>query len=81
MTLVPGGGTLVKFLFFYTDITPGKMTVVPRAGTVVPRAGTRVVPSYLLEVHYPFCTTEFICVAVLSNDLGRQAAVQLQVQS
>ena len=43
-TLVPGGGTLVKFLsFFYTEITPGKMTVVPRAGT-------RVVPSYLVQV-------------------------------
>ena len=96
----------MKFLsFFNTEITPGKVTVVPRAGTrvvllylmqvqgwyrctscrykggtVVPRAGTRVVPSYLLEVHYPFCSTQYICFANLSNDLGRQAAVQLQVQ-
>ena len=91
---------------FDAEITPGKMTIVPRAdtrlvplylvqvqgwyrctscrykgGTVVRRAGTRVVPSYLLEVHYPFCSTQYICFAVLSNDLGRQAAVQLQVQS
>ena len=52
-----------------------------KGGSVVPRAGTRVVPSYLLEVHYPFCFTQYICFAILSNDLGRQAAVQLQVQS
>ena len=30
-------------VFFYTEITPGKMTVVPRAGT-------RVVPLYLVQV-------------------------------
>ena len=49
---------------FYTEITLGKMTVVPRTGTrvvplylvqvqgctVVPRAGTRVVPLYLVQV-------------------------------
>ena len=40
-------------VFFYTELTPGKTTVVPRAGT-------RVVPSYLLEVHYPLCSTQYI---------------------
>ena len=59
---------------FYAEITLGKMTVVPRAST-------RVVPSYLLEVHYPLSSTQYICFAVLPNDLGRQEAVQLQVQS
>ena len=35
---------LGKFMsFFYTEITPGKMTVIPRAGT-------RVVPLYLVQV-------------------------------
>ena len=46
--------------------------------TVVACAGTKVVPSYLLELHYPLSSTRFICFAVLPNDLGRRAAVQLQ---
>ena len=49
--------------------------------TVVPRAGTRVVPSYLLEVHYPLSSTQYIGLAVLTEDLGRQAVIQLQVWS
>ena len=53
-TPVPSGGTTVPPctwrwyaceipVVFYTEITPGKMTVVPRAGT-------RVVPLYLVQV-------------------------------
>ena len=71
-TLVPGGGTLVKFLsFFILTSHLGRCLVQVqgwyrctscryKGGTVVPRAGTRVVPSYLLEVHYPFCSAEYM---------------------
>ena len=72
------------FFFFLLNSHLGKWPlylVHAMGATVVPRAGTRVVPSDLLEVHYPFCSTQYICFALLSNDLGRQAAVQLQVQS
>ena len=43
-TLVPGRWYACEIpVVFYTEITPGKMTVVPRAGT-------RVVPLYLVQV-------------------------------
>ena len=40
---------------FYTEITPGKMTVVPRAGT-------RVVPLYLVPVQAWYCRTCLRCI-------------------
>ena len=82
ITVVPRAGTRVVPLYLVQVQGWYRCTSCRyKGGTVVPRAGTRVVPSYLLEVHYPFCSTQYICFSILSNDLGRQAAVQLQVQS
>ena len=47
--------------------------------TLVPGGGTPVKSH--LEVNYPLSSPQFICFAILSKNLGRRAAVQLQVRS
>ena len=73
-TPVPSGGTTDPTLYpevvacevpvmIYTEITPGKMNIVPRAGT-------RVVPSYLVEVYFLHSIHLFCCLIKQPGEAG-----------